>query len=100
MRVGDDLPHLRGLSTYLKPFYPYFRSMNDVASRNRFTDHEGSSHYINGTKGGQQGDPLEMLFDSACLCTQFWVLRRARLRAQQSQNDHLDAQRISKLPRP
>jgi len=35
--------------------------MNDVASRNRFTDHEGSIHYINGTKGGQQGDPLEML---------------------------------------
>jgi hypothetical protein len=34
--------------------------MNDVPSRNRFKDHEGSSHYILGTRGGIQGDPIEM----------------------------------------
>jgi hypothetical protein len=34
--------------------------MNDVASRNSFTDHKGSTHYIAGSRGGQQGDPLEM----------------------------------------
>ena len=57
VQIGDELPHLVSLN----PFFPYFRSMNDVSSRNRFIDHEGSIHYIEGTKGGQQGDPLEML---------------------------------------
>jgi hypothetical protein len=34
--------------------------MNDVASRNRFTDNEGTTHYIPRSRGGLQGDPLEM----------------------------------------
>ena len=57
VQIGDELPHLPSL----KPFFAYFRSMNQVASHNRFTDHEGFIQYIKGTKGGQQGDPLEML---------------------------------------
>ena len=60
VQIGDELPHLPSL----KPFFPHFRSMNDVPSRNRFTDHEGSIYYIMGTKVGQQADPLEML----CFC--------------------------------
>jgi hypothetical protein len=34
VKVGDHLPHLPAL----KNFFPYFSSMNDVASSNRFTD--------------------------------------------------------------
>ena len=34
--------------------------MNDVASRNRFTDYEGTTHFILGSRGGIQGDPIEM----------------------------------------
>ena len=57
VQVGDDLPHLAAL----KPFFEYFRSMGGVASRNRYTDHHGTTHYIDGTRGGIQGDPMEML---------------------------------------
>ncbi len=32
VKIGDALPHLKAL----KNFFPYFKSMNDVASRNRF----------------------------------------------------------------
>jgi hypothetical protein len=49
VKVGDPLPHL----PVLKHFFPYFSSMNDVPSRNRFKDHEGSSHYILGTYKGR-----------------------------------------------
>ena len=56
VKIGDALPHLKAL----KNFFPYFKSMNDVASRNRFTDNEGTTHYIPGSRGGLQGDPLEM----------------------------------------
>jgi hypothetical protein len=56
VKIGDNLPHLPDL----KNFFPYSSSMNDVAGRNRFTDHEGSTHYIAGSRGGLQGDPLEM----------------------------------------
>ena len=48
VKIGDPLPHLEPL----KKFFPYFRSMNDVESRNRFIDY--------GSRGGIQGDPLEM----------------------------------------
>jgi hypothetical protein len=44
------LPHL----PVLKNFFSYFSSMNDVASHNRFTDHEGSTQYIAGSRGGLQ----------------------------------------------
>jgi hypothetical protein len=55
VKSGDILPHLPALI----PFFPYFRSMGDVASCNRYTDHEGTTHYIRGTRGGLQGDPME-----------------------------------------
>jgi hypothetical protein len=38
------LPHLPALMN----FFPYLSSMNDAPSRNRFTDHEGSTHHIQG----------------------------------------------------
>jgi hypothetical protein len=50
------MPHLPAI----KSFFPYFRCMGDVASRNRYTDHEGTTHHIPGTRGGIQGDPIEM----------------------------------------
>ena len=61
MKIVDDLPHLSAL----KPFFPYFRSMNDVASRNRFTDIEGTTHNITGSRGGQQGGPLSFLLGTS-----------------------------------
>ena len=67
VKSGDILPHLPAL----KPFFPYFRSMGDVASRNRYTDHEGTTHHIEGTRGGLQGDPMEMT--RFCITThQIW----------------------------
>ena len=42
LKIGDALPHLKAL----KNFFPYFKSMNDVASRNRFTDNEGTTHSV------------------------------------------------------
>jgi hypothetical protein len=63
VKSGDILPHLPAL----KSFFPYFRSMGDVASRNRYTDHEGTTHHIPGTRGGIQGDPIEMM--RFCLTT-------------------------------
>jgi hypothetical protein len=68
VKSGDSLPHLPAL----KSFFPYFRSMGDVASRNRYTDHEGTTHHIQGTRGGIQGDPIEMT--RFCLTTQSGVV--------------------------
>jgi hypothetical protein len=34
--------------------------MNEVPSRNWFTDNEGTTHYIEDSRGSQQSDPLEM----------------------------------------
>jgi len=56
VKSGDSLPHLPAI----KSFLPYFRCMGDVASRNRYTYHEGTSHHIPGTRGGIQGDPIKM----------------------------------------
>jgi hypothetical protein len=56
VKSGDSLPHLPAI----KIFFPYFRCMGDVASRNRYTDHEGTTHHIPGTRGGIQGNPIEM----------------------------------------
>ncbi len=56
VQIRDPLPHLEAL----KKFFPYFRIMNDVASRNRFTNYEGTMHFILGSRGGIQGDPIEM----------------------------------------
>ena len=35
--------------------------MRSTASTNRYTDHHGRMHIIDGVAGGQQGDPLEMM---------------------------------------
>jgi hypothetical protein len=61
------MPHLPAI----KSFFPYFRCMGDVASRNRYTDHEGTTHHIQGKRGGIQGDPMEMT--RFCITThQIW----------------------------
>ena len=75
VQVGDALPHLAAL----KPFFEYFRSMGDVASRNRYTDHHGTTHHIEGTRGGIQGDPLEMV-RFCCTVQPIWarILERHR----------------------
>jgi hypothetical protein len=35
--------------------------MHSTASNNRYRDHRGHTHHVKGTKGGQQGDGLEMM---------------------------------------
>jgi hypothetical protein len=56
VQIGDNLPHLPAP----QHFFPYFRYKKAEASRNRFTDHEETTNYVEGSRGGQQGDPLEM----------------------------------------
>ena len=51
-----------------------------MASRNRYTDHHGTTHYIEGTRGGIQGDPLEML-RFCCTVHPIWARILARHRA-------------------
>ena len=56
VQIGDALPCLPELQN----FFGYFRNMHDTASTLRYLDPSGSTHHIDGTRGGQQGDPLEM----------------------------------------
>ena len=57
VQIGDQLPHLAPMHA----FFLYFKAMHQCPSTLRFTDHKGTVHHIEGTTGGQQGDPLEML---------------------------------------
>ena len=57
VQIGDQLPHLAPMHV----FFLYFKDMHQCPSTLRFTDHKGTVHHIEGTTGGQQGDPLEML---------------------------------------
>ena len=49
----------------MKPFFPYVKSMLSTSNFNRFFDHKGQLHIIQGTTGLQQGDPLSMQIYSA-----------------------------------
>ena len=57
VQIGDQLPHLASMHV----FFLYFKAMHQCPSTLRYTDHKGTVHHIEGTTGGQQGDPLEML---------------------------------------
>ena len=57
VQIGDQLPNLASMHM----FFLYFQAMHQCPSTLRFTDHKGTVHHIEGTTGGQQGDPLEML---------------------------------------
>ena len=63
VKVGDNIPCL----PEIRPFFPYFQAVHGHAGDLRYTDFKGELHHIKGTKGGQQGDPLEMI--SFCLAT-------------------------------
>ena len=63
VKVGDNIPCLPGI----RHFFPYFQAVHGHAGDLRYTDYKGELHHIKGTKGGQQGDPLEMI--SFCLAT-------------------------------
>ena len=79
IKVGDAIPFL----PEIRNFFPYFRAVHEHAGNLRYTDYKGHLHHIKGTKGGQQGDPLEML--SFCLATYpVWsrvMARHAKARA-------------------
>ena len=49
----------------MKPFFPYVKSMLSTSNFNRFFDHKGQLHIIQGSTGLQQGDPLSMQIYSA-----------------------------------
>ena len=57
VQIGDQLPHLASMHV----FFLYFKAMHQCPSTLRYTDHKGTVHHIEGTTGGQQGDPLEIL---------------------------------------
>ena len=61
VQKGDEIPHLSDIW----PFFSYFRAIHGPAANLRYLDPLGEVQPILGTKGGQQGDPLEML--SFCL---------------------------------
>jgi hypothetical protein len=49
---GDDIPTIRALW----PILGYFKAMRSTACTNRYFDHCGHPHHVQGTTGGQQGD--------------------------------------------
>ena len=59
MKPGDAIPTIAALG----PFHGYFRAMRSTASNNRYVDHCGHTHLVEGTTGGQQGEGMEM-----CVC--------------------------------
>ena len=57
VKAGDDMQSLDALWR----FFDYFRAMRDTASTLRYVDHKGQVHHVEGSSGGQQGDPMEMI---------------------------------------
>ena len=57
VKPGDDMRSLDALCR----FFGYFRAMHDTASTLRYVDHKGQVHHVEGSIGGQQGDPMEMI---------------------------------------
>jgi hypothetical protein len=57
VQIGDQLPHLVAMNE----FFLLVKAMHQCPSTLRYTDHKGTVHHIEGTTGGQQGDPLEMM---------------------------------------
>ena len=57
MEIGDELPKPHTLDKY----WNYFESMQGNASIVRFSDNQGTTHYLPCSKGGQQGDGLETI---------------------------------------
>ena len=58
---GDIQPGAAILSfPAMKPFFSYVKSMLSTSNFNRFFDHKGKPHIIQGTTDLQQGDPLSM----------------------------------------
>ena len=45
----------------LRHLFGYFTAMHDTAGTLRYVGPDGQVHHIQGTSGGQQGDPLEMM---------------------------------------
>ena len=41
--------------------FGYFSAMHDTEGTLRYVGPDGEVHHVNGTSGGQQGDPLEMM---------------------------------------
>ena len=54
---GDSLPTFSGL----RHMFGYFSAMHDTEGTLRYVGPDGEVHHVNGTSGGQQGDPLEMM---------------------------------------
>ena len=60
VKPGD---HIQSLDALWR-FFDYFRAMHDTASTLRYVDHKGQVHHVEGSSGGQPGDPMEMV----CFC--------------------------------
>ena len=67
VQAGDDLPSFNAL----RRFFDYFRAMHDTTSTLRYVDHKGQVHHVEGSTGGQQGDPLEVIRFCATIHTPF-----------------------------
>ena len=61
MQPGDYIPIIKDVTKQLCPFLGYFNTMHSTASNNRYRDHRGHTHHVNGTTDGEQGDGLEMM---------------------------------------
>ena len=57
VKRGDNLPSFLGL----RHLFGYWRAMHDTAATLRYVSADGQVHHIEGSTGGQQGDPLEMM---------------------------------------
>jgi len=57
VKRGDSLPTFSGL----RHMFGYFSAMHDTEGTLRYVGPDGEVHHVNGTSGGQQGDPLEMM---------------------------------------
>ena len=51
--------------------------MHDTAGTLRYVDHKGQVHHVEGSSGGQQGDPMEMIRICATIHPT-WGHRQAR----------------------
>ena len=79
----------------LWPFFNYFCAMHDTASTLQYVDHKGQVRHVEGSSGGKQGDPIEMIRFCATIhptCNLIMALHMQALAVSFAEDGYMDSE--------
>ena len=88
---GDAMQSLDALW----PFFNYFCAMHDTASTLQYVDHKGQVRHVEGSSGGKQGDPIEMIRFCATIhptCNLIMALHMQALAVSFAEDGYMDSE--------